>query len=107
MSNEKRRAADRQNLDAKNVSEIAATASVEIAAKQCDKLGAFIYLYDQKNILSVPSYSVQITVVATQAPLQMDPKLLAPFESYGNGGATSCGGVVDEKDDQVADGTDT
>lgn len=75
---DERLVADRQNLEAQTASSNAATASVAIASKQCEKFGTFLSLYAQKHFRSVPRSSVAPPNLPDHTPLQMDPDLLAP-----------------------------
>lgn len=80
---EERRASDRFHLKAQAMSANAASASVEIAAKQCEQFGAFLSLYAAKHCLTLPAPSLPMPVADLPAQLEMDPALLAPNGSPG------------------------
>lgn len=59
---------NRQNLESQTVSENSETSRVAIAAKTCEQKGSLITLFVHNYIISVPSSSLPITVVAAHTP---------------------------------------
>ena len=70
------RAAERHHLTAQTVTKNAVSASVTIAAKQCEHFRSFLALYAQKNNLRLPPTSTEIPSFSSTAPLHIDPHLL-------------------------------